>query len=322
MQSTTESTSPTTGALTVAGGAGIGSDLYVGGDGVVEETLQVQSTTESTSPTTGALTVAGGAGIGSDLYVGGDGVVEETLQVQSTTDSNDCDQGALVVAGGVGIGKKLTVCGDATLKQDVYVDGKVYQDSSLLMPIGAVMPFAAAAAPGGYLLCNGSAVSRTLYADLFAVIGTTYGVGDGSTTFNLPDLRGRMILGVSGSHALASTAGSETVSIGVANLPPHTHTGTTAANGAHTHSISDPGHQHGRLNAIDDNNGSNNVGQAPVGDANTNYVVGHPTEFATTGISVNSAGQHSHSFTTDATGSGVALNILPPFMSLNFIIKY
>lgn len=63
------------------------------------------------------------------------------------------------------------------------------------IPAGAYLPFAGSTAPTGWLLCAGQAVSRTTYAALFAVVGTTYGIGDGSTTFNLPDLRGRVIAG-------------------------------------------------------------------------------------------------------------------------------
>lgn len=61
---------------------------------------------------------------------------------------------------------------------------------------GVVLPFAGAAAPSGWLLCNGAAISRTTFAHLFSVIGTTHGAGDGSTTFNLPDLRGEFIRGL------------------------------------------------------------------------------------------------------------------------------
>ena len=66
---------------------------------------------------------------------------------------------------------------------------------SVLMPTGSLMPYAGASAPTGYLLCDGAAISRTTYATLFALVGTTYGAGDGSTTFNIPDLRGRVIAG-------------------------------------------------------------------------------------------------------------------------------
>lgn len=73
-------------------------------------------------------------------------------------------------------------------------------------PVGTVIAFAANSAPSGYLLCNGSAVSRTTYADLYAKIGTTYGSGDGSTTFNLPNLTDKFIQG-SGTAGTSKSAG-------------------------------------------------------------------------------------------------------------------
>jgi microcystin-dependent protein len=160
----------------------------------------------------------------------------------------------------------------------------------------------------------------TTYSDLFAVIGTTYGAGNGTTTFNLPNLGGRMVMGVNGSHALASTGGSETRTLTTTELPPHTHTGTTDSSGSHSHTINDPGHIHARLNGFDDNNGSNNPGQAPPGDASPD-TTGYPTESATTGITINSSGAHTHTFTTGSSGSGAAFSLLNPFMALNFIIK-
>ena len=69
------------------------------------------------------------------------------------------------------------------------------------MPAGTIIPFAGSSIPTGYLLCNGAVVSRTTYADLFRVIGTTYGAGDGSTTFKLPDLRDRFLEGA-GTNAV------------------------------------------------------------------------------------------------------------------------
>lgn len=88
-----------------------------------------------------------------------------------------------------------------------------------IVPSGAVMPYAGSAAPEGWLLCDGSAVSRTTYAKLFAAIGTTYGTGDGSKTFTLPDMRGRVPAGVNTSNALASKAGADSKAITRANLP-------------------------------------------------------------------------------------------------------
>ena len=71
-------------------------------------------------------------------------------------------------------------------------------------PAGVIIPFAGTSVPTGYLLCNGAAVSRTDYANLFAAIGTLYGAGDGSTTFNLPDARDRVLQGASGRHSAGS----------------------------------------------------------------------------------------------------------------------
>ena len=90
-------------------------------------------------------------------------------------------------------------------------------------PAGIIMPFAGTVAPQGCLFCDGSAVSRTTYAALFAVIGTTYGEGDGSTTFNIPDLSGRVVIGVSNTHAIGSTGGEEFVTLDSDQMPAHSH---------------------------------------------------------------------------------------------------
>lgn len=72
------------------------------------------------------------------------------------------------------------------------------------LPAGTIIPFAGNVIPEGFLICNGAAVSRTDYANLFAAIGTLYGTGDGSTTFNLPDARDRVLQGASGTHSTGS----------------------------------------------------------------------------------------------------------------------
>ena len=84
--------------------------------------------------------------------------------------------------------------------------------------VGAIKPWGKATAPDGYLLCDGTAVSRTTYADLFGVLSTTYGVGNGSTTFNVPDLQGKTPQGYDGStYNLAGTGGANTVTVAVTN---------------------------------------------------------------------------------------------------------
>lgn len=89
--------------------------------------------------------------------------------------------------------------------------------------LGEIKPYAGSTAPSKWLICDGSAVSRTTYSDLFAVIGTTYGTGDGSTTFNLPDMKGRTPIGVSSGHALGTTGGEETHTLTMNEMPRHDH---------------------------------------------------------------------------------------------------
>lgn len=97
------------------------------------------------------------------------------------------------------------------------------------VPSGTVSDWAGTGAiPTGWLLCDGSAVSRTTYAALFAAISTTYGAGDGTTTFNLPDPRGRAVIGAglgSGltNRVVAATGGEETHLLTAAELPAHNH---------------------------------------------------------------------------------------------------
>jgi microcystin-dependent protein len=73
---------------------------------------------------------------------------------------------------------------------------------------GSIVAFAGSVAPSGWLVCNGSAVSRTTFADLFTTIGTRWGIGDGTTTFNLPDLRGRFLHGGPGPDARSAGPGN------------------------------------------------------------------------------------------------------------------
>ena len=130
-------------------------------------------------------------------------------------------------------------------------------------PTGTIKHYAGGVVPSPYLACDGSAVSRTTYAALFAIIGITYGAGDTTTTFNVPDFRGRGLLGDGAGPGLTprtvgQSLGTEVHSIGSANLPTHTHTidhghndgvssgttGVTANN--HTHTINH-GHNDGNL---------------------------------------------------------------------------
>ena len=106
--------------------------------------------------------------------------------------------------------------------------------------VGSLIPALVETAPDGYLLCNGQAVSRTLYANLFAVLGTTFGEGDGSTTFNLPDLRSRFIKGKEDSETLGqlNEAGLPNIT-GEASLEGNSRTGAFKDKGSDSGQLHD-----------------------------------------------------------------------------------
>ena len=114
----------------------------------------------------------------------------------------------------------------------------------IMVPIGGITMFAGSTGydTNVWQLCDGSAISRTTYATLFARLGTTHGAGNGSTTFNVPDLRGRFIAGSgqgSGltNRVLGAEGGAETVTLTEAQMPSHNHTGTSGSAGSHSHTL-------------------------------------------------------------------------------------
>ena len=114
-------------------------------------------------------------------------------------------------------GEDLTQAGVDSFVNGLNVNGSGFHSAK----IGEVVCYAGTEAPYGWLKCDGSAVSRTTYSLLYSVIGTTYGSGDGSTTFNLPDLRDRFPVGAGSTYAVGSTGGEASVTLTEAEMPTH-----------------------------------------------------------------------------------------------------
>jgi microcystin-dependent protein len=177
-----------------------------------------------------------------------------------------------------------------------------------LLPVGSLVSYAGATAPEGYLLCDGTSVSRTTYATLFSVLSTTYGAGDGTTTFNLPDLRGRMPIGAGND----GSEGNNTNRVrgdksGDTRLQTHTHAGTTGNGSAnHTHQL--------RVNQNTTMNLANVAGGS--GGFGLSSAPGSILDVWDNGSA------HTHGFTTNTHNqpSGSGQN-MPPFLVTNYIIK-
>lgn len=226
-------------------------------------------------------------------------------------------------------------------------------------PAGVINTFAgdSTKVPKGWLLCDGSAVSRTEYPRLFEAIGTLYGAGDGETTFNLPDLRGKFLLGSSSEYSLGGTGGEKSHVLSINELPSHSHsvsvdysgshqhTATTSSNGSHNHTgsgttSSNGSHAHTQYVATDSggaysvnydydgyaSNGRRVSQGIDTGDAGAHT---HTYSFSTSSngshnhtLTTSSNGSHNHTASAANTGGGVAHENMPPYITLNYIIKY
>lgn len=193
-------------------------------------------------------------------------------------------------------------------------------------PAGTVNTYAGSTAPSGWLLCDGrsTGILRATYADLFAVVGTTYGSGDGSTTFNLPDMRGRVPAGLdnmggtaasrltatvlSAANTLGATGGTQTHTMTSAEMPSHTHT-----QNAHTHSQN----SHGHTLTGDDTYYGNSYYVPQV--IRPFYGLSNTTSG---GIGGTTATNNNTTATNQNTGGGGAHLNTQPTLVLNYIIKF
>ena len=168
------------------------------------------------------------------------------------------------------------------------------------IPTATIVPWSSASVPSGFLECNGAAVSRTTYADLFAIISTTYGSGDGSSTFNVPNLQDNVAIGKSPTKNLASTGGANTV----------TSTGNVGGSTANA-TLSTPqlaSHSHP---------GGGNTRGGPTNPTNLSFQNNYynPSGTGNTG----SGGGHSHNMS--ANFSGDATSVVQPYLTIIYIIK-
>lgn len=197
------------------------------------------------------------------------------------------------------------------------------------VPTGAILPYTGTTAPAGYLICDGAPYSRTTYAALWNVLrnGTTsspFGNGDGTTTFNVPNMQTEAPVGkaASGTFAtLGASSGTETVAVEARHLPTHTHAGNTPSGGSHRHWASDADWDDGNWTGTTGNGQYHGMFADAGGysENDPNKSVGRYTAYSDYG-----GNTHTHTYTTNTDGgNGTAPthNNLQPYLVLNFIIK-
>ena len=200
------------------------------------------------------------------------------------------------------------------------------------MVCGSIYAYAGNTIPSGFLLCDGSNVSRSVYSDLFDVIGISFGSGDGSTTFGLPDISGRVAIGTSQQRQLGSTGGSESVILDANSLAAHTHevpqhshqSAVTVSTPSLSHTVTQPAFNYNRPNQTASTiytttSGSNAYAGTTSSTAtrSANAVIDdHPATACTKTGSISDCG----SMTTSSVGSGNGHNNMQPYLVLKYII--
>lgn len=186
-----------------------------------------------------------------------------------------------------------------------------YDDKSKadINSIGEIKAFGGSVAPNGWRICNGDVISRTDYSELFGVIGTTYGGGDGSTTFAIPDFRGRTAIGAGESiatghtvHALGEMSGEETHQLTASEMAAHTHGGVSLYGEAWNLAYQSSGNQVGT---------SGIVGRRTISE---NLTAGSSSFSAWDGITINASHEHA------SVGEDQGHNNMQPFTAINYII--
>ena len=208
--------------------------------------------------------------------------------------------------GNIGIGTnaplaKLDLVGNLNLTGNIYKNGDLFAGGDT-MPIGIIVPFyGTTVSDVSWLICDGSTYTRSNYIELADFLG----VNPASSTFQVPDLRDKYLKGKGTGSAVKDVGGSTTKTLIEANLPAHTHTGTTDNSGAHSHTWTATR----QLQGIDDANYTSALSKGDAGSSD------NPT------FTTSTEPNHTHTFTTASTGSGTAFDIQPPYTVVNYIIK-
>lgn len=309
------------------------------------------------------------------------------LILNSVTGSNVSISTNTSISGNVSINGDSAITGSQTISENLVVSGSIsagYLSAPNISPVGSIVLWPGSTLPSSdWRFCNGDALNRTTFGELFDVIGIIYGNGNGSTTFNIPNLIEKFVVGSSTSNAkydLGLTGGSESVNLTIANLPPHNHPGSTSSehlghshtvvsSGAHIHGAVNPAnpatgftgydnaeHNHGATtgnanaphshsysrpptSGIGRGTGNNLVSNFPLISASTSTenaphshpvtvnprAVPHRHEIPNTNSNhthtINPNGAHNHTITIASQGGNTAHENLPPFISLNYIIR-
>lgn len=227
-------------------------------------------------------------------------------------------------------GPNVNITGAGTNKDPYIISAEATPGGSGGRLTGEIIAYGGSIAPPGWLIANGQSVSRVTYNALFAVLGETYGAGDGVNTFTVPDLAGRFPLGADVGYLPGSTGGAMSVTLGVLNLPAHAHTITHTHSIAHDHpeqaTAQDGAHGHPALLSNDETGPGANRYQA----------AGSSGAYSSTALLGTTNGSHRHQFNIPAfsgnsgassaadsgsVGQGQAFGILPPFTAVTFLVK-
>ena len=250
-----------------------------------------------TLQTTGAATVGGALTLTTDLTVPNGGTGVSTLTDKGILYGQ---AGSAVLATAAGTEGQLLRAGASGVP--------AFSTVNAVNPAGAIIMYGAASAPTGYLKCDGSNVSRSTYADLFTAIGTTYGIGDGSLTFGIPNLESRFPIGYDGgsSYALAGTGGAITDTPTLSGTNAGTAI-TEAQMPSHTHDSWGSGWPTGTWT------GGTGTTQSSVTQGSGSLVSTSTLRTLATG----SGNTHTHTW----TGTSTAVDTVPPYLVVNYIIK-